>query len=1071
MTLGDYDPSGFFALRTPLLPFDDVTNWGAGLAAPAHRDDPADADEAVARDRQLLRGRLEDIIASPEFRDAVFVASPSLASAIDEWRKDPDGDRGRRAEFSLVCYFMRAATRCTPFGLFAGCTTGTIASDTRMRLRGQQHYRRHTRLDMDYLWALGEAVEKDPELGVDLTYRPNSSLYSVADRLLLAEGRSNGSGRSYHLVAVDKTPYLMRTLALARDGADLDVLARALTSGDISETEAREYLVDLVASQVLVSDARPQLTGPPTADALVDALAGHASTTDLAHRLDAVRAGLAAIDASGIGAPAERYRAVAGILDDSPAKPQLGRFVQVDLTKPARAATLGTSVVTEVRRGIDVLHALARPAGDEALRRFREQFTRRYDTRCLPLAEVLDEETGIGFGKLADAQAVPLLAGLPLRRQRDGDGDRQVVWNRRDAFLLGKLAEALNTGQQEVTIEPSQAASLRAPDASPMPDAFEVVASIAADSPEAFGHGDFVVVIGSASGPSGARLLGRFCHADKDLHTFVREHLRAEEALRPDVVFAEIVHQPEGRVGNILSRPVLRAYEIGYLGRSGAPADRQLPLSDLLVAVRDERIVLRSVRLGREVIPRLTTAHNHVVGGLGVYRFLCALQYQGVAQGIRWDWGPLRDAPFLPRVRCGRAVLSRATWNLREADLAAFGPPRASERFAAVQRLRDRLRLPRFVALADADNELVTDLDNVLCIEALAHQLGRRTFASLVELMPGPGQLWVSGPEGKFTHQVVVPFIRRAPEPAAQPIARAEPSPLTQPSPRSFPPGSEWLYLKLFTGQATADQVLRQAAPVLADCVASGLVDHWHFIRYGDPDWHLRLRLHGAPDSLLADVLPRLRPITDSLLDTGQLWRVQVDTYEREVERYGGPRGIELAERVFHADSDATLAIVCQLPGTAGAELRWQVALRGMDLLFDDLGLSLAQKRTIARRARHGYEREFGGTDRAFQKAVARRYREQRPRLESLLGPAGQVPDELAPSIEALRQRSAPVSGAGRDLRALADAGQLTVSLPELAVTFAHLHVNRLLRSAQRAQELVSYEMLDRFYSSQSARL
>src|SRR5204862_3362406 len=135
-----------------------------------------------------------------------------------------------------------------------------------------------------------------------------------------------------------------------------------------------------------------------------------------------------------------------------------------------------------------------------------------------------------------------------------------------------------------------------------------------------------VAVLHSASGPSGARLLGRFCHADDELRRLVRAHLAAEEAVRPDRVFAEVVHLPEGRGGNILSRPVLRGYEIPYLGRSGTPPSRQLPLSDLLVSVKDERIVLSSRRLGREVIPRLTTAHNHAGHGLGVIRFLCALQ-------------------------------------------------------------------------------------------------------------------------------------------------------------------------------------------------------------------------------------------------------------------------------------------------------------------------------------------------------------------------------------------------------------------------------------------------------------
>jgi lantibiotic biosynthesis protein len=55
---------------------------------------------------------------------------------------------------------------------------------------------------------------------------------------------------------------------------------------------------------------------------------------------------------------------------------------------------------------------------------------------------------------------------------------------------------------------------------------------------------------------------------------------------------------------------VLREREIVYLGRSGAPADHQLPLTDLLVSVRDGRVVLRSRSLGREVVPRLTNAHN-----------------------------------------------------------------------------------------------------------------------------------------------------------------------------------------------------------------------------------------------------------------------------------------------------------------------------------------------------------------------------------------------------------------------------------------------------------------------------
>ena len=1079
-------PSGFIVLRTPLLPFSEVTAWASGLLAPMALDTPG-LDEAVAADRIQLRRRLEDIVTTPEFRDALFVASPSLAAAVDPWRKEPDSDRGRATERSLVSYLLRAAARPTPFGLFAGCTTGIVGERTRLRLEGLARYRRRTRLDMDYLWALADAVERDPRLRDELDYRPNSSLYQVGDRLLFAEELRGQAGISYRLVAVDTTPYLTQTLTRARDGARLGALAAALASDDITRADADGYLAELADSQILVADIRPQLTGPPPAGILAATLERHERSAGLARALGEAADGLAAIDADGIGVPAERYRAVAGALDSLPASPEPSRFVQVDMMKPAAEVTVGAGVVSELERGVAILHALSRYRRHEGLRQFREQFVGRYETREVPLADALDEENGIGFERSGSPAAevegtAPLLAGLPLLAGRPpGRGQDQTArWTRREAFLLDKLTRALAAGNREIAVEAAEAEALRDGDIPPLPDAFEVMATIVAGGDRDNHRDDHRVVLHSASGPSGARLLGRFCQADDELRQLVRAHLAAEEAVCPERVFAEVVHLPEGRIGNILSRPVLRGYEIPYLGRSGAPADRQLPVSDLLVSVQDERIVLRSRRLGREVIPRLTSAHNHITRGLGVYRFLCALQYQQVSPGITWDWGPLGQAPFLPRVVSGRLILSRARWNLRDDDLAVFREPRGARQFAAVQRLRDSRRMPRYVALADGDNELVVDLDNVLGIETLAHELRGRTYASLVEMLPGPGELCASGPDGPFTHEIIVPFVR---SPQARPQSQPQPQPPTRPQQpsagsaatpatpvtRRFPPGSEWLYLKLFTGAAGADQVLRRIATVLRWTLTAGGSDQWFFIRYGDPDWHLRLRIHGAPGRLLHETLPLLTRVTAPLLGSGQLWRVQLDTYEREVERYGGEAGIGLAERVFYADSEAALAIVRQLTGDAGAELRWRVALRGIDLLFDDLGLTLEQKRDIALRAQRGYGREFGA-DGAFQHEVSRRYRTERASVEALLDPQREAPAELAACIQALHQRSAALAPVMRDLRAAADAGRLTVDVAALAMSLAHMHVNRMLRSAQRAQELVLYELLGRAYSSQAAR-
>ena len=1048
---------GFFCLRTPLLPFDTLVGWAEGVHAP--RATAEALAGALREDVRLLRARLEALVEHPVVREAIAVGSPSLETGLPTWLASPESERGQRVERALVRYVTRMASRATPFGLFAGISVGVTGPRTRLELADRAAYRHQTRLDVDLLADVAAALGRDPRVRSAASYRPSSGLYRAADRLRYAEAR--GDRRSHHLVSVEPSEALCATLARARDGAQLDALAVALVDEEITHEEARGFVEALVDAQILVCDLEPCLTGSHPVDELIMQLEGHAATRALAAPLARARNAMTGFDAAAVGEGAEAYRSSIAAASPLGGASPGANLLHVDLQKPVTEAALGPDVASELVRGVELLRRLCEPLRHEGLARFREAFASRYEERFVPLLEALDEDTGVGF-ESADTPATsgaPLLADLPLGSARADEV--AVRWGSRHRARLRLLGEAIGRGKGEVTLDEAALEALEHADPPALPFSLYALATVATASGA---PGDHDVYLWGAAGPSAANLLARFCHGSPELLEHVRTHLAAEEAARPEATFAEIVHLAERRSGGLVVRPLLRRWELPFLGRSGAPRERQLALDDLLVGLAGGRVVLRSGSLGREVIPRLSTAHAFSAPrNLTTYRFLCALSAQD-ACALSFSWGPLGDAPFLPRVRAGRLVLSLARWRLFADELAALEAPDAAGRFARVQALRARRGLPRWIAVDGEEQGACVDLDNALAIEAFVHELRGRPSVQLSEVF-APDRLCALGPEGRFCHELVVPLTCQHAPPPAQPVPvrsvqRTDSAVLA----RVLPPGSEWLYAKLYTGPALADRVLEEVVGPLADRVlASGAANRWFFVRYADPDFHLRVRFHGAPRRLTAEVMPALQEAVATALAAGTVWRLQLDTYTREVERYGGDAGMPLCEELFHADSDAVLALLPHVAGDAGAEARWRLALLGLDALLDDLGFDHDRRRALASRCRAGFAREFTLTPIA-ERALGRRFRQERLGLEALL--AGERTGDLEPAIAVLRARSRHMRPVVARLRAaIGDA-----AVEAIAPSLLHMHANRLLRSAARAQELVLHDFLGRLYDGQSAR-
>jgi len=506
---------------------------------------------------------------------------------------------------------------------------------------------------------------------------------------------------------------------------------------------------------------------------------------------------------------------------------------------------------------------------------------------------------------------------------------------------------------------------------------------VLADSPQAVGRGDFRLAVSPAVGAQGAgRMLGRFADLlGEPALDALRSVATAED--RPGVLRPELAYLPlRDRSVNVSIRPQLRDWALPV---NAVPDGDAVPLDELVVGLRRDRLVLRWPARDVEITPSWSHMLNPF-NGSGLTRFLEQLARGNRPQLSGFDWGPAADFPFLPRVQYGRIVLAPATWQLS-------GPEELTD-----------WNLPRHVYLTQGDNRLLLDLHDP---DQLA-QVRTAKPIRLEEALPGPDDAWLPGPNGNHFAEIVVPLALADPP---KPSTVEHKHHVVTTRDRMRPPGSDWLFLKLYHVPSYEDDLL--TGPV-RELRSKGLADNWFFMRYVDPDPHLRLRWHGDPTRLATEVAPEVMRWASGLVADGYCHRFAIDTYDREIERYGGVAAIAVAEEVFGADSDAVLDLLhLQLPTDRGL-----LAARTVDDLLACLGIEPADRATL-------YQNST-----VDRRATGPEYRTcQRDLVKALTDP--DWPDPRVAKVLARRRERIAALGDQFDL--------------DLARSYVHMHCNRLL--------------------------
>mgnify|MGYP002242873234 FL=1 len=209
---------------------------------------------------------------------------------------------------------------------------------------------------------------------------------------------------------------------------------------------------------------------------------------------------------------------------------------------------------------------------------FQRLFETRYGDKEMPLLVVLDPEIGIGYPTSDNIQDVSLLLKdffLPEKKKLI----ERIELDRIQLIILKKISKETSF-LEEIELLDHDFVDFEE-DWDNLPDSFSVFFEIIKDT-----NKQTLIRLKSVGHSSAANLLSRFASGNKGFENLVKKITTKEQEINPNVLLAEIVHLPDLRIGNVLSHPRFRHYEIVYLANSSIKSDKMILGSDIMISIK-----------------------------------------------------------------------------------------------------------------------------------------------------------------------------------------------------------------------------------------------------------------------------------------------------------------------------------------------------------------------------------------------------------------------------------------------------------------------------------------------------
>ncbi|TXD49758.1 thiopeptide-type bacteriocin biosynthesis protein [Polaribacter sp. IC073] len=253
---------------------------------------------------------------------------------------------------------------------------------------------------------------------------------------------------------------------------------------------------------------------------------------------------------------------------------------------------------------------------------------------------------------------------------------------------------------------------------------------------------------------------------------------------------------------------------------------------------------------------------------------------------------------------------------------------------------------------------------------------------------------------------------------------------------KNFLPGDEWLYYKIYSGVKVADILLIEIIkPLTTELIDNNIINKWFFIRYLDPEPHLRVRFRLKDIENFSIVVLKLKVLLTSYIKDNQIWKLQIENYKREVIRYD-TNYFDKIETLFYLDSEIITNIIIN---SKTDEERFIQLFIWLEKIFIFLNLDKKELLNFLEIMKIQFQREFE-VDSNMKKKLSFKYRNLIPKLQSkknLIFPFENRFSEVLDSLLILEKKN---------------------MLNNLLPSIIHMSINRCFLSNQRLYEMTLYD-------------